>query len=80
MGGEFMHELLSVFKIVFYALLMVSILLTMSISLLSILNDDMVFSTEMIEIKQGRLLKILLKLCLCGVIMAGYVVMMVKIR
>ena len=75
-----MHELLSVFKIVFYALLMVSILLTMSISLLSILNDDMVFSTEMIEIKQGRLLKILLKLCLCGVIMAGYVVMMVKIR
>ncbi len=75
-----MHELLSVFKIVFYALLMVSILLIMTVALLSILSDDMAFSPETIEVKKGRLLNIFLKLCLCGVTMAGYVVMMVKIR
>lgn len=75
-----MHELISVIKIVIYSLLMVSIILIMTVALLSILSDDMVFSQETIEIRQGKLLNIMLKLCLCGVTMLGYVVMMIEIR
>ncbi|MEK6775512.1 MAG: hypothetical protein AABY87_01365 [bacterium] len=75
-----MHELVSVIKIVIYSLLMVSIILIMTVALLSILSDDMVFSQETIEIRQGKLLNIMLKLCLCGVTMVGYVVMMIEIR
>lgn len=75
-----MHELVSVIKIVIYSLLMVSIILIMTVALLSILSDDMVFSQDTIEIRQGKLLNIMLKLCLCGVTMVGYVVMMIEIR
>lgn len=75
-----MHELVSVVKIVIYSLLMISIILIMTVALLSILSDDMVFSQDTIEIRQGKLLNIFLKLCLCGVTMAGYVVMMIEIR
>ena len=75
-----MHELLAVSKIVFYSLLMIVILVTMTLALLSILNDDLVFGDGTIEMKKGKLIGIFMKLGFCGVVMVGYIIMMIMIR
>ena len=52
----------------------------MTLSMLSILNDDLVFGEGTIELKRGRLFKIFLKLAYCGITFVGYFIMMVLIR
>jgi hypothetical protein len=75
-----MHEVVAVSKVVIYALSMVAILVVMSVALLSILNDDMAFTENTIEIKKGKLGKVAMKLAVCGVAMVAYIVMMIIIR
>ena len=75
-----MYELFTVGKIVFYALLMILILVVMTLALLSILNDDMEFGEGTINLRRGRVPWIVLKLGLCGLVVVGYIVMMVLIR
>lgn len=79
-GSETMHELLTVSKIVFYSLLMIVILVIMTLALLSILSEDIRFGEGTIELRKGSLISILMKLALCGITMAGYLIMMVLIR
>ncbi len=75
-----MHELMAFVKIFSYGLLIILILLVMTISLLSILNDDMKFGEGTIELRKGRLFNIFMKLSLCGITFVGYFIMMVLIR
>ena len=75
-----LYEIVTVGKIVFYALLMLLILVIMTLALLSIINDDMEFGEGTISLKPGRIPRILVKLGLCGAVLAGYIVMMVLIR
>jgi hypothetical protein len=75
-----MHELMAFVKIFSYGLFMILILLVMTTSLLSILNDDMKFGEGTIELRKGRLINIFMKLSLCGVTFIGYFIMMVLIR
>ncbi len=75
-----MYELLSLSKVVFYSLLMILILVVMSLSLLSILSEDMDFTEETITFRKGRGVRIFWKLLLCGFVLAGYFLMMVWIR
>ena len=75
-----MHEVIAVSKVVIYALSLVTILVVMTIALLSILNDDMVFTESTIEIRKGTLGKIAMKLAICGVAMVAYIVMMIIMR
>jgi hypothetical protein len=75
-----MHELIAFAKVVSLALIMLIILIALTLALLSILNDDMVFGDGVIELKEGKLVNILMKLAFCGVVMIGYVIFMVVIR
>lgn len=75
-----MSEIVSVLKVVFYSLILITVLVTMTMSLLSILNEDMYFSSEVVEIRKGRLFNIMKKLALCGVAFVCYLIMMVLIR
>lgn len=75
-----MHEVVAFLKIVLYSLLMVSILVVMTLSLLSIVNDDMEFGEGSVSIRKGRIFNILMKLGFCGIVWVGYVIMMIQIR
>jgi len=75
-----MYEIISVLKVVFYSLVLITILVTMTLSLLSILNEDMIFTSEVVEMRKGRLFNIMKKLALCGVAFVFYFIMMVLIR
>jgi hypothetical protein len=75
-----LYELISVFKVVFYALILITILVVMTLSLLSILNEDMIFTSEVIEFKKGRFFGIIKKLVFCGIAFVCYYIMMVLIR
>ncbi len=75
-----MHELIVFAKVVSLALIMLTILIALTLALLSILNDDMVFKDNIIELKEGKLVNILMKLAFCGVVMMGYVIFMIVNR
>ncbi len=75
-----MHELLAFAKVVTLSLIMLIILIALTLALLSILNDDVVFGDGTIELKEGKWVNILMKLGFCGVVMIGYVIFMIVIR
>jgi len=75
-----MHEVVAVAKVVIYALSLIGILVVMTIALLGILNDDLVFTESTVEIRKGTLGKIAMKLAICGVAMVAYIVMMIIMR
>ena len=75
-----MHEVVAVAKVVIYALSLITILVVMTIALLSILNDDMIFTEGTIEIRKGTLGKIAMKLAICGVAMVAYIILMLIMR
>ncbi len=75
-----MHELIAFAKVVSLALIMLAILIALTLALLSILNDDMVFNDSIIELKEGKLVNVFMKLAFCGVVMIGYIIFMIVIR
>ncbi len=75
-----MHELIVFAKVVTLSLIMLAILIALTLALLSILNDDIVFGDGTIELREGKLVNILMKLAFCGFVMIGYVIFMILIR